>query len=415
MPSVMAGDVGGTNSRFMLYEVSGRQHMHQGKRAPGKLIHCQSYPNENVSSFCVQVETFLKDAGCTEPPMAACFAIAGPVSNNKVVMTNRNWVVDGSEVSGAGFNIGEVRLINDFVAAGYGLLTLDIEVECVTVQSGVHQKGAPIACIGSGTGLGETFLTCPVRDLHSVPRDNNASGVDAHLWYDAWPTEGGHAELAPRNDLEYEFIQYMKKVKGVSRVSVERLVSGSGLANLYDFLSEKFPERVDQATHAAYLAAGDMRGKVIAEAASTPGSICNQVMEIWATHYGSEAGVAGLKHLPLGGIFLAGGMTPKNIHLIQGTDSPFIKAFYDKGRVSSALRNVPIYAVMEENIGQRGAHYVAFSMYENTVAKEMAVAKQRDTDRATARFVFAMAASAIAGALVALTAVRVVGAGAGKR
>ncbi|CAN0522810.1 unnamed protein product, partial [Ectocarpus sp. 8 AP-2014] len=83
-------------------------------------------------------------------------------------------------------------------------------------------------------------------------------------------------------------------------------------------------------------------------------------MEIWATHYGAEAGVMGLRCIPTGGLFIAGGMTHKNLRMLEGEDSPFMKGFYDKGRVSSLLKAVPVYAVLVEDIGLRGAHFVAY-------------------------------------------------------
>ncbi|CAM9123498.1 unnamed protein product [Pylaiella littoralis] len=347
MPTVMVADIGGTSSRFILYEAV-PQELVVGQRVPGDLVFQKTYPNEDVPTFCTQVSAFLKDSGVVGPPEAACIAVAGPVIQNKVDMTNRNWVVDGEEIEER-FNIAKVRLVNDFVAAGYGLLTLDIDTECVTVQAGEREQGTPIACIGSGTGLGETFLTCPIGD-------------DV---YDAWPTEGGHAEMAPRNDLEYDLLKYIKRMHNTTRVSVERVASGTGLVNVYNFLVEAFPERADKAVHKAIQAAGDQKGAVISMNSNVPGSICEQVMEIWATHYGAEAGVMGLRCIPTGGLFLAGGMTHKLIHLIQGADSPFMKAFYDKGRVSGLLRAVPVYAVLIEDIGLRGAHFVAFRLYHD--------------------------------------------------
>ncbi|CAM9966374.1 unnamed protein product, partial [Choristocarpus tenellus] len=136
-------------------------------------------------------------------------------------------------------------------------------------------------------------------------------------WYDAWPSEGSHAELAPRNELEFEFINYFKKKHNISHVSVERIVSGSGLVNVYEFLAQKYPERVDTTIHEAINAAGDLKGKFIAEGALVPGSLCCLVMDTWATHYGAEAGLTCLKYLPMGGLFLAGGMTPKNMSYIE--------------------------------------------------------------------------------------------------
>ncbi|CAB1109771.1 unnamed protein product [Ectocarpus sp. CCAP 1310/34] len=348
MPTVMVADIGGTSSRFILYEALPEVQLVVGQKAPGALVFQKTYPNENVATFSFQVSSFLEDADLVEPPETACIAVAGPVIANRVVMTNRAWVIDGAEIEEM-FSITSVRLVNDFVAAGYGLLTLDIDAECAMLQAGDRQEGAPIGCIGSGTGLGETFLTCPV-------------GGEV---YDAWPTEGGHSEMAPRDDLEYDLIKYIKKTHETNRVSVERVASGTGLVNVYNFLVETFPERVDKAVHEELQAAGDQKGAVISKNSTVPGSICEQVMEIWATHYGAEAGVMGLRCIPTGGLFIAGGMTHKNLRMLEarGEDSPFMKGFHDKGRVSGLLKAVPMYAVLVEDIGLRGAHFVAYRLY----------------------------------------------------
>eukprot|EP00904_Undaria_pinnatifida_P011444 jgi/Undpi1/742/HiC_scaffold_10.g04206.m1 len=331
-----------------------------------------------------------QDAGVVEPPETACIAVAGPVRQNRVVMTNRDWVIDGGEIEER-FNIAAVQLVNDFVAAGYGLLTLDVDTECATLQAGEPRQGGPIGCIGSGTGLGETFLTCPV------------GGKD----YDAYPTEGGHSEMAPRNDLEYEFIKYVKQAHNTTRVSVERIASGSGLVNAYEFLCNAFPERVEKEVDDAVREAGDQKGKVISFNSLLDGSICEQVMDMWATHYGGEAGVMGLRYIPTGGLFLAGGMTPKNLRLLKGEDSPFMKAFRDKGRVSGILEYVPVYAVLEEDIGLRGAHVVAFRMYRNRHEEEEQKHHPHKVAAFSATKVMAIAAlAAVAGAAVARASCR---------
>jgi glucokinase len=351
---ILCGDVGGTNSRFMLYAVDRTMRSTRGHCAPGRLLLQRTYSNEGVETFCMQVERFLEESGHTaHPPRVACIAIAGPVADNHVTMTNRNWDISGAELAQK-LGIRVVRLVNDFVAAGYGLLTLDVgpqSKEVEVIQAAKVRPGAPIACIGSGTGLGETFLTCPVGGGH----------------YDAWPTEGGHTELAPRNQLEFDMVQWMKERLGAKRISVERVVSGSGIPYVYEFLASRFPEKVDPAVHKAISEAGDMKGKVIAENAHVVGSLCEDVLHMWAEHYGSEAGNACLNTMPFGGMYLAGGMTPKLMHWLRpGEDGKgaFLPALHDKGRVSPLIKEIPIFAVLAEDIGQRGAHFVAFTLYE---------------------------------------------------
>ena len=122
-----------------------------------------------------------------------------------------------------------MRLINDFVANGYGLLTLDESKECVTLQAAPKIAGAPIACVGAGTGLGECFSTA----------------VESGAPYESYPSEGGHAEWAPRSALEVELLEFMKsKFEQKHRVSVERVISGPGLATMYEFFATRFPEKV---------------------------------------------------------------------------------------------------------------------------------------------------------------------------
>ena len=147
--------------------------------------------------------------------------------------------------------IQRVRLVNDFVANGYGLLTLDHEKECVCLQRAPHVAGAPIACIGAGTGLGECFSTA----------------TEVGKEYDTYASEGGHAEFAPRNDLETELLTFLKKKFAQrNRVSVERVVSGTGLANVYEFLSTKYKSKVIKAVHDEFLAAAGLKKKTVLNA-----------------------------------------------------------------------------------------------------------------------------------------------------
>lgn len=178
----------------------------------------KSYHNADYPSFDAALAQFLHDAGVTNAPLTACIAVAGPVKDNRVRFTNREgWAIDGNHLA-TFFKIKSVKLVNDFVACGYGILTLDHDTECVTLQAG--EKGrdpkAPIACIGAGTGLGECYLT---------PGPNGE--------YVCFPSEGGHAEFAPRDEVQIGLLKYLKKkFQQQHRISVERVVSGIGLANV---------------------------------------------------------------------------------------------------------------------------------------------------------------------------------------
>ena len=352
---LLAGDCGGTNTRLQIFRVAVGDVQRLSHCAPGELVFEKQYLNGEHRSFCAIVQSFLDESGTDMAPSAACFGVAGPVEDNAVSFTNRDWKIDGAAVE-AEFGIAKVRLINDFVASGYGLLTLDTSTECATLQGAPKVAGAPIACIGAGTGLGECFSTA------------TAEGEA----YETYASEGGHAEWAPRDAIEVELLSFLKnkfKAEGSSnRVSVERLVSGPGLASIYEFYAQRFPEQREATVHEKIASAGEMKGREIAEhsqrSAAPFCSLCEMTMNTFATAFGSEAGVAALKWIPLGGLYISGGLAPKNAHLLKGANSPFMKAFHDKGRVSPLLKRVPIYLVLEEDIGQRGAHLFAFRMLQ---------------------------------------------------
>lgn len=204
--------------------------------------------------------------------------------------------------------------------------------------------------------MGQCFLT---------PNETDGS-------YQCFPSEGGHAEFAPRNDIEVALLNFLKtKFKQRNRVSVERVVSGTGLVNIYEFLSRQYPELVDAELNAKIDGAGDLKGMFIATNQSNP--VCKMTMEIFITAYGAEAGVAALKWLPYGGLYLTGGLTPKNIDLIKDPNGPFLTALQDKGRVSGMICSIPIFAVMVENLGERGAHYMSFKLLQELVKASFAL------------------------------------------
>ena len=253
---------------------------------------------------------------------------------------------------------------------GFGLLTLK-EDELFTLQDADAEPCAPIACIGAGTGLGQTFLTW--------------TGTR----YEAFASEGGHADYAPKTELEIELLTHLKElyrktwVVGTqeestirtSRVSVERVVSGKGIATSYDFLATRFPEDVDEELHAKINAAGDMKGQVIANNGTrgARNKNCRRAMDIFTSSYGSEAGDMALKFLPMGGLYIAGGIAPANLDYLAARrirKHPngdremlgFMTAFLDKGRLTNILERIPVHVVLAKDLGQRGAHLLAYTL-----------------------------------------------------
>jgi len=282
------------------------------------------------------------------------------LSKNMVFMTNlgkRGQVIDGAEIEscqdGLLKAVVRCKLVNDFVGQGYGALDLDLESEVVELMPGSISKIndlGPKVCVGAGTGLGECYLT--------------RSSLAPDLGYECYPSEGGHVDFVPRDDLGVELWKHLReKFDGANRVSVERVVSGRGLANVYEFLAGRFPERVDKEIHDEFLGAGDQQGRVVGVNASKGGSLTELAARIMISSYGSEVGNAALKWIPTGGLYVTGGLTPKNIEMIKGPDSPFMKAYLDKGRLRPLLDTVPLFAVMTEDIGLRGARVCAEREY----------------------------------------------------
>ena len=385
---LLTGDVGGTNSRMSLYDASQPlgakplvvKNFRNAQYIPVTAENCDDdtlFSKHIILPFLQycwsddQETTTSSDSVAASPSkpklpaydsdtiILCCLATAGVVMNNRVKMTNlSNLLVDGTAIENNQSHPYLQRIkacqLNDFVAQGYGCLTLqpsEVKQLYGPTEAVFGQTVGPKVCVGAGTGLGECYLT------------PNTGGSNAT--YSCFASEGGHVEYAPRNDLEVKMWEYLHhKFQGKGRISVERVVSGTGLANVYEFLAAEFSDRIDPAIHAEFQAAGDEQGRVVGvNASQSPGSLCHEAMQIMMGAYGGEVGSCALKFIPTGGIYVTGGLTPKNIHFIQGQESEFLKAYLHKGRVSPILEKVPIYAVMVEDLGVRGAHKKAHDMY----------------------------------------------------
>lgn len=358
-PIILSADVGGTSSRLHLILPPGSDETSDGVVPAERKIFEAKFTNRFYESFSGVMRDFLAASGAAQPPVLACLAVAGAVVNAKARFVNLGWCLDARALEKE-FNIASVALMNDFEAQGYGVLTLDASKDCEVLQDAPVKPRAPIAILGAGTGLGEAFLSW---------------GPGGR--YEVWPSEGGHAEFAPRqdggSDLQMEMLSYLQiKYSARSRVSVERVVSGRGLANIYEFLAWRFPERVDRATHRKFVEA-DSRGeapRAVSEAASAGDAMSIEAVDIFVGSYGSEAGVLALTFLPLGGVYLTGGVTAKLADWIagrKGAPEQFLEAFRDKGRLSDTLRGVPVFLVKGEDMGERGAMVKAMRLFRESL------------------------------------------------
>jgi len=347
MALVMAGDCGGTNTRLQIFKVPLNATLQIGQSPPGELLFAKKYLNNEFPSFQAVCEKFLEEAAPLTGgslPRACCLACAGAISNNTVEFTNvaKGWSINGSGLEQA-LGIKRVVLINDFVAQGYGLLTL-ASSEKTLLNDATPVAGAPIACVGAGTGLGECYLTM----------SNDGT-------YACWPSEGGHIEFSPRNELTTDMLIFLKrKFEDKKRVSVERVVSGTGIANIYEFLREHwaFKDRLDPEIDAAFVAAPPHKQAVVVSQGHAAGdATCTEALLIFKECYGAEVGNAVLKWLPKAGMYVSGGIAAKNPDWIKS--ETFLSAYASKGRLSPQLAQTPLYVVLVEDTGERGAHFQA--------------------------------------------------------
>ena len=344
MTLLLAGDIGGTKTILRLVEES-----------PGsswQTLHESRYLSRDFPDLVPIVQQFLLAAkqqlGMILRPEKACFAIAGPVVNDTCVLTNLAWFLDARRLEQE-LDIAKIHLINDFAAVGYGILGLD-DKDLYTLQAATPQTDAPIAVIGAGTGLGEGFLLQQARG------------------YQIFASEGGHADFAPRNELEFQLLQYLRDKYDIQRISVERVVSGQGIVALYQFLRDR------QVAHESPEIGEIIRtweretgrteksvdpAAVIAQAAlEKRDRLCEQTLQMFVEAYGAEAGNLALKLLPYGGLYVAGGIAAKILPLIQ--EGSFLRTFGQKGRVSPLLEKVSVHVVLNPQVGLIGAAICAF-------------------------------------------------------
>lgn len=339
MTLLLAGDIGGTKTILRLVEKT--------SGSSWQTLHESRYLSRDFPDLVPIVQQFLLAAkqqlGMVLRPEKACFAIAGPVVNDTCVLTNLAWFLDARRLEQE-LEIAKIHLINDFAAVGYGILGLE-DKDLHTLQAATPQTDAPIAVIGAGTGLGEGFL---LQQAGS---------------YQIFASEGGHADFAPRNELEFQLLQYLRDKYDIQRISVERVVSGQGIVALYQFLRDR------QVAHESPEIGEIIRtweretgrteksvdpAAVIAQAAlEKRDRLCEQTLQMFVEAYGAEAGNLALKLLPYGGLYVAGGIAAKILPLMQ--EGNFLRAFGQKGRVSPLLEKVSVHVVLNPQVGLIGA------------------------------------------------------------
>ncbi len=316
---ILAGDVGGTKVHLALYDFTN-----------GKLEHTRD--ERYAAKEYAGLEEIVKEFLGADKVTAACFGVPGPVRDGRLRLTNLPWTLDSRELS-AGLGIQHVFLINDLEANGYGIAELQAD-QIYTLSEGDPGQIGNRALIAAGTGLGQGVLTWNGR-IH-VP----------------FPSEGGHVDYAPRNEDEIDLLRFLKQ-KYNGRISFERVVSGMGMTNIYDFLREARGMEEPAWLAERMAAAGDPNAVITELGLAAKSEICEKTLDMFVSAYGAEAGNLALKVLSVGGMYVGGGIAPRILEKLK--DGTFMKAFTDKGRLSQLLINTPVRIILESRAALMGA------------------------------------------------------------
>ena len=318
---ILAGDVGGTKTLLAIYEAD-----NGGYRCVKK----QRYASADYPSFTELLASFLSDMDNLQLT-AACIGVAGPIVNGDCITTNLPWVLTRQAI-GAQLGTQQVWLLNDLEATAWGVLDLP-EQQFVELNPDAQYQPGNSAVVAAGTGLGEAIIAW----------DGSAQHVIA--------TEGGHTDFAPTNEQEIALLQFMMK-KHPEHVSVERLISGEGLVNIYQFLKTLNYAKVLPQTE-QQMAERDPAA-VIGEFGSAGTDIlCVDALTLFCRLYGAESGNLALKCLPFAGIYLAGGIAAKVLPFLKNGE--FMQGFLAKGRYRSILQKISIKVCTNPEVALLGA------------------------------------------------------------
>ena len=316
---ILAGDIGGTKVNLAYYDVKG------GGLTAGP---AGTYSSREHFSLEEIVRLFIKTH--QTKPDYACFGIAGPVRHGRSQLTNLSWVVDARELTAA-LGLKQVWLLNDLEANAHGIAGLTPQ-DFVQLNRGSDDAAGTLAIISAGTGLGEAGLLWE-GNRHLVV-----------------PSEGGHADFAPRSDTDIELLRFMRNRLG--QVSWENVLSGPGTFHIYEFLRDTghgqepgwLTEEFKHMDPPIAITRAALEGK---------SELCVQTLDLFTTYYGAEASNLALKMLATGGVYVGGGIAPKIIDKLK--DGTFLKAFIGTGRMKDLLASIPVRVIMNDKTALIGA------------------------------------------------------------
>ncbi len=320
---VLAADIGGTKTLIAL----GRQ-----ERGRLHLDTPQRFESAAFPDFETLARTFLKHEGVDPTRISsACLAIAGPVEGDaerqQARLTNLPWQLDSASLADS-LGIARVVLINDFEGVAHSVDDLPAS-SLATLQAGEPDPAGPRLVVGAGTGLG----VCAVCA--------NGAGL--------LPGEGGHAGFSPSDAQQIRLWQFVTREEG--RCTREHLLSGRGIARIAAFLQTE--GHAPGPALADAMAEGDPAAALSRFALRGDEPLARETLRLFVRLYGAQTGDLALGVLPTGGVYLAGGIAPRILPLLQNGD--FIAAFCRKPPMSHLLARLPVKVINEPNAGLMGA------------------------------------------------------------
>jgi len=325
---ILAGDIGGTNARLAYF---------QPQNGHLRLIAERVFPSREYGELGEIVSKFLQDSATR--PEIACFGIAGPVHNGRVETSNLPWVIEQHRLAKQ-IRLPATFLINDLEANAWGIGALSPQ-DLIALNRVAPSTGNQ-AVIAPGTGLGEAGLFWNGRE------------------HEVFACEGGHVDFAPQGELQIELLRFL--ASRFEHVSYERILSGPGLVNVYEFLGEKGCGE-EPTGFAGQLAHEDRAAAISRAALKGDNPRAEQALDLWISVYGAEAGNLALKAMATGGIFLGGGISPKILPKLTGP--LFMRAFADKGRLRPLLESIPVHVITNDKAALLGAARCAAAKSSN--------------------------------------------------
>jgi glucokinase len=317
----LAGDVGGTKTILALFET---------EENDVKCLKKEQFSSNNYQTFTELLTSFLTGAESLQIT-AVCIGASGVIANGSCETTNLPWALSSKEI-GEQINTQNVWLLNDLEATAWGLLGLP-EHNFVELNPDAQRQQGNIAVIAAGTGLGEAIMSWDGAAYHIIA------------------TEGGHADFAPTNEREIELLRYMLE-KYPGHISCERLISGEGLANIYQFLKHinyahanpEIERRMAERDPAAVIGETGVAGN---------DALCVEALKLFCRLYGAEAGNLALKCLPYGGVYLAGGIGAKILPVLE--QGEFMRGFLAKGRCQAVMQKISVKVCTNPEVALLGA------------------------------------------------------------